>query len=392
MIAIDTTIISMEEINENRIFKSVSIFMAELLDGFARLHYENEICLIVVPQTEKFVRERFPGYSVFVLDHILLRLAYQISRKKKFGVAVLKRLGIYQKLVEDQRFEVIYFPYALPVYLSELTIPSVITVHDLMIYHNEKKDNAIQKAFSGMIKGASQIVTISDFTRQDVAKEFGVEVNDMAVIPNSIYVDVREQEYIPGLERGYILDINGYGHHKNTLTLVQAFHQIKDSISEDLVLCGAWKHDNYFEEIRDYVQGNGLENRVHMLYQVSEKQRNYLLSHACLFVTPSANEGFGRTPVEAAICKVPVISTKAASLYEATMGMVYYYEDPWNVSALSERMLQCLRVPMDMEERTRIADLFTETYSPERCAQQYWDVFQKVIATSSMDGQTPFVL
>ena len=65
-----------------------------------------------------------------------------------------------------------------------------------------------------------------------------------------------------------------------------------------------------------------------MLFRVTDEERNWLLTNAALFVTPSLFEGFGRTPVEAAICRIPVISTKETSLFEATQGLCSYVENP----------------------------------------------------------------
>lgn len=43
-----------------------------------------------------------------------------------------------------------------------------------------------------------------------------------------------------------------------------------------------------------------------------------LYSNASLFVSPSLMEGFGFTPIEAAIHCVPVVCTKETALYETT--------------------------------------------------------------------------
>ena len=96
-------------------------------------------------------------------------------------------------------------------------------------------------------------------------------------------------------------------------------------------------------------------------------------------MTPSLKEGFGRTPVEAAICKIPVISSTCDSLQEATQGVVQYYQNARRVQERSDVMLQSIKNPPKEEMLEEISRKLTDIYKPVRLAEKYWSVFQKVL-------------
>ena len=154
----------------------------------------------------------------------------------------------------------------------------------------------------------------------------------------------------------YILDINSYTERKNNITLLKAFYLIKDKTDLNLIFCGGQKDEKIFNELQDFVHANNLEKRVNFYFSIPEEEKNWLMLNATLFVNPSTFEGFGRTPVDAAICNIPVISSKATSLYEATQGLVNYYENPIDEIELSQKILYVLNNPPQTNDLTYISD------------------------------------
>lgn len=90
-------------------------------------------------------------------------------------------------------------------------------------------------------------------------------------------------------------------------------------------------------------------------------------------------EGFGRTPVEAAICKVPVISTKETSLPEVTMNEVYYYENATDDKELAEKILEVLKNKPSKEKLEEISNKLEEEYSEENVAKRYVKLLDKIL-------------
>ncbi len=180
----------------------------------------------------------------------------------------------------------------------------------------------------------------------------------------------------------YIFCINSFLAHKNQITLVKAFNNIKEKIPHKLILVGrpeSEKRNSRYKLITEYIEENNLKNRVKVFSFISDEDRNALFYNADLFVTTSVQEGFGRTPVEAALCKVPVISTKETALPEATMNEVFYYENAKDEKELAKKILEVLENRPTEEKLEQIAKKLEKEYSEERIAKQYIDLINEVL-------------
>lgn len=371
-IAIDTTFFAHSEAKNKKLTYSTSIFAADLLDAFDKLGYSNNCTLIVSRNHSDFFAQRFPSYKQLVLDFLPLTILSKITKGKIVATGLIKKLGIYKKKIDKNHFDLIWFPYSIPENYVHTRIPEVLTIHDLYRLH---KDNN-PEIYSQMIdEKHNQIVTISDFTKNDILNSLGYK-KDIPVIPNSISFDISETSPVESIKNPFILDINAYIDKKNTTTLLKSFMKIKDSITDiDLVCCGGYKDESYFNILKSFIDDNNISDRVHLTYQIPENQRNWLLQNAKLFVTPSLYEGFGRTPVEAAVCKIPVISTKETSLYEATMGLVHYYENSTDSDELALLIEKVLKSPDSKESLEEISDTLKSQYNSLNCAKKYWNIF-----------------
>lgn len=371
-IAIDCTFFGHEEARTHKLSLSTSIFTADILDAFARMGKADNFVLFVNYNHEAFFKERFPQYELCVLHYLPLTLANKLTGGKFKGTKYLKKLGIFKRMAE-KKCSAIWFPYCVDYTFVKTKLPSLCTIHDIYRVHRNGKDG-----WCFITDKNCTLTTVSDYTKNDIIKTFALDekrASSITKIPNSIVFDVSKQSEIADLaEKKYILDLNAYIDKKNPMTLLKAFNLIKNNIKEYLVFCGGYKNETVFAEMNAFVAENGLSERVKMLFRVSDEERNWLLTHASLFVTPSLFEGFGRTPVEAAICKIPVISTKETSLFEATMGLCSYVENSKDEKELSALMKEKLN-NLDSEEKlSEIAKTLTKNYEPENLAKKYWEI------------------
>lgn len=173
--------------------------------------------------------------------------------------------------------------------------------------------------------------------------------------------------------RPYILDVNRFYKMKNAETLIRAFSLIKNRIPHYLYLKG----DNYYQidELQDLVKMLDVEDRVIFdRTHRTEGEIRYLYSHTDLFVSPSLVEGFGWTPIEAAIMGAPVLVSDINVLKEVTCGKVPTF-DPYSPEDLAEKMLMILKNPPSRESREELSRFYQEKYSLKRQIDSLTELF-----------------
>lgn len=378
MIGIDFAFVFPQEVKAGYLYRSYELSTATILDQFVKMGVSKNCQLIVNHYAAKFIKTRFPDYKLCVINYPLSDLIFYLTKGAKSANTWSKRNEIFGKKINRSNIDFLWYPCGLPENIGRCDISYLCTVNDIINYHNT--DNGeLKNQYKSMIEKSESIVTISNYVKNDVINSFSCSDKTIKTIPVSIKRPEKPKKEYSLMKNPYILDINGFGPHKNTLTLLKAYNLIYKEVSLDLCLCGGWKDDEYFSEIKNYINTNGLQDRVKVFYGVTNDEKNWLLWNASIFVTPSLNEGFGMTPVEAAMCRVPVISTQAASLAEVTLNRANYVKDATDEKKLAE----LIRKIFFNRPSHKILDQFAidleNTYSAEHCAKLYWDILKRYI-------------
>jgi glycosyltransferase involved in cell wall biosynthesis len=266
-------------------------------------------------------------------------------------------------------------------------------VHDLF-YKNfaNRKKTLLSKLYAlyvdikhkAMLKKAKKVVAISEFVKSDILKHFpAISKNKIVVIPNAVVMS--EETSVPaGMKKPFLLYVSEHGIHKNHLTLMKAYNIIKNKTPHRLVLLGKEREET--SNIKKYIHEKKLSEKIDLMSNVSDTERNWLYKNADLFISPSLHEGFGRTPVEAAMAGCMVLTSRETSLPEVTREVLNYYEPATDENALAAKILECLQNPIPEQKRGEIATMFREIYDPVKIAGMYYDLFQDVILHKNNDG------
>ncbi len=369
MIGIDLTCFGKDEVLNNNIVSGIGTWISEILDYIIEKKEQQKYILIVNFYAEKFVTERFPGFKIVKIGNLVSNIILKLTGKST--ETYLKNHGKNTKVVNKIKdLDLLWFPFAIPEIVYNCNVKTVITVHDFMKCNKENEKNS----YEIMLKNADKIVVISEFIREELTRLFdNFKSSDISVIPNSITIDTSNEEICKDVKTPFILDINRYQKHKNAHTLLKAFERYLNEYNKDadLVFVG-FGDEKYLEELKNYSQEKGISEKVHFMWKLETAKKNWLLKNASLFVSPSVNEGMGRTPVEAMLCKVPVLTTKETSLYEATLGLAEYCDDPYNDAEMAQKIFDILSKNKDNDKLSDIANQVESTY----CLSHIWGRYE----------------
>jgi len=199
--------------------------------------------------------------------------------------------------------------------------------------------NQLTKWTKYSVKKAKGIFTISQASKDDIIKEYGVPGGRVTVTYPGIKavltgLTMSELSSKYGIKRDYVLFVGTLQPRKNIVRLIEAFSKLNKP-DLDLVIVGkkGWK----FEEILAAPKKFEIENKVKFLDSVTDEDLPAFYKNAVCFVLPSLYEGFGLPVLEAMNYGCPVVTSNVSSLPEAG-GDAALYVDPLSVDDIKKNL------------------------------------------------------
>jgi glycosyltransferase involved in cell wall biosynthesis len=230
------------------------------------------------------------------------------------------------------------------------------------------------------IKKAQKIITVSEFTKNELIQYYNAPPEKIKVIYNGynkyIFKPIEDCKKIDDvltnydISQPYILCVGRIERKKNTPALIEAFGIIKNrnkNIKHKLVLAGDASFG--FDETNYMINEYGLGNEVIMPGWVKEEDMPYFYCGAAAFIFPSNYEGFGIPLLQAMACQVPIAASKAASIPEV-VGKAALFFDPYNVHSIADAVE---RILCDDKLRENLIENGAEkikSFSWQRCAEE----------------------
>lgn len=358
-------------------FNSLSIYAVRLIQGF--LEYgRSPVSVLLWDDNEKMFDELVGrSYNKIVLKRTDLLFHWR-PLYRLFGFLPRSLRNELKK----QRFTAVLHPFHYDVmFVFPRPIRQYAIMHDHFLLDRVKEARGkisffIWHKYQMMLLWKfTHLVSISKSTHDIMLLQEGIE---SSIVYNSIPFDfsIREQPVDLVKERPFILDVNRFQVYKNAQTLIRALYLIKDQIPHILYLKGDHDKNGSQNMLEDLVKELGLQNRVIFDGTIrTEGELRYLYSHADLFVSPSMKEGFGWTPVEAAVLKTPVLVSNIDVFNEVLCGRIPTF-DPQSPEDLASRILSILSNPPSEQEKTEIANFFLERYSLKNQIEQLEEIMK----------------
>jgi glycosyltransferase involved in cell wall biosynthesis len=290
--------------------------------------------------------------------------------------------------IESLGVDVAHFPYQSMVLSS---VPSIFNPWDLQHLHYPEffspQDLARREAtYPAYCRHATAIAVASQWTKNDVIRQYDIDPEKVYVIPFAASTDIYEPISTENLRR--VQDAHRLPQafafypaqtwaHKNHIRLLEALALLRDRhrLRVHLVCTGAL--NDFWPTISQRIGELGLADQVRFLGFVPQADLHALYRLAQFVVVPSLFEGWGFPLIEAFREGAPVASSAATSLAEYAGDAALLF-DPTSVERIAEALR---RVATDsglcntLRQRGRER---VEMFSWERTAKAYRALYRKV--------------
>lgn len=264
-------------------------------------------------------------------------------------------------------------------------VPTVMVCHDIAFCHFPK-----QVPFHGRIfyqhyvpkylKRAERVISVSEFTKQDIISMYQTPAEKIAVACNgvrSVFKVLSEAEktavkkqYSEG--ESYFFYLGSVHPRKNVARLVQAFDRFKKTSSSTIKLLIGGRMAWQTEAIEQALSQAEYRKDIHLLGYLDDVQLAKILGAALALTYPSLFEGFGVPLLEAMHAEVPILTSNSSSLPEVA-GEAAIIVDPTDVKAISDGLEQLYASPGTRQDLIEKGRLQRQNFSWQQAASIVWD-------------------
>jgi len=268
--------------------------------------------------------------------------------------------------------------------------PQIAVFHDINFEHFPHDFPKIalwhyKRFFPKFAKKADKIITVSEFSKQDIVENYKVEPDKIQVVYNGAnegFKPLSEEEkakvrrqYTAGYQ--YFMFVGSLHPRKNLERLFPAFDKFKEATASDAMLLIVGEKRWWTGAIQKAYKL--LKHKDDVVFvghlQIEELHRVTAAAFASVYV--SYFEGFGIPIVEAYRCDVPVITSNVTSMPEVA-GDAALLVDPFDIDSIADAMVKILdedtRKSLIEKGKTRRND-----FSWDTAAMQWWNVIKNVI-------------
>ena len=202
--------------------------------------------------------------------------------------------------------------------VSVLLLYKLPKIKLILIERNHIDEFKYQKTFKNFIikilikyfyKKANVIIGISKILSKDLSNYINKKVITIynPSFDKQVYSLAKKSIKVKN-KKNLILTVGRFENQKDPYTILKAFKIVLKKIDCNLIMIG---FGSMFNELNQFIKNNGIQKKVKLLKNISNPFPYY--KYAKLFVLASKYEGFGNVIVEAAMFKVPVISSNCNS-------------------------------------------------------------------------------
>ncbi|HLA82777.1 MAG TPA: glycosyltransferase family 1 protein [Thermoleophilia bacterium] len=260
--------------------------------------------------------------------------------------------------------------------------PVAVTVAD-MIYERfsnlfiDEHEERFREQKRRCVLAADAVICISEATRQDVERYYGIDSRRTRVVPlacsSAFHASdgTADSSMIP-VPTPFFLYVGERVHYKNFRRLLETYRAWPSRRQVHLVVVGRpWSASE-----RRHLSELGVDNLVHLLAEPDDEELCLLYNQALALLYPSMYEGFGIPLLEAMACGCPIVASRIPSTLEVAEQIPIYFE-PTDLQGLQAALDIVLSEGRGSTRVRRGLDRAKE-YSWDKAARQTLDLYREL--------------
>ena len=301
----------------------------------------------------------------------------------------------------------IYFEYSIPYVLRKVQpdlflspdgwlslrtdVPQVDVIHDLNFEYKKdflssKYQNYYVKYFPQFARKAARIATVSEFSKQDIHRYYGIPEDKIDVVYNSSggnFAPLAPEQRLEAKVKyawgcDYFLFVSAIHKRKNLANMLRAFDSFKENADTDMKFVVAGEQFGRQDDVEEALRTMRHAADVRFLGHVTSEELAELMASAHALVYASLFEGFGIPILEAFAAETAVITSNVTSMPEVA-GDAAILVDPQSVEQIADAMRQLWAdepfrqslIAKGREQRT--------CFSWEQTADKLWQCVEKAM-------------
>ena len=364
-------------------------YIVNLTNLLTKIDPEDEYVFYVLEDQYEYATKMLPTRGK------VKTIPYQNKLVSKIKRSLFSQL-FWSKEEKVERFDIFHSPFYYAPKMKRAKL--VVTIHDLRLYRYPEtygflRYHFLKRAVKDTLKRADQIISISQFTKNEAVETCGVTPDKIEVIHEAIdrfgfsakhiegYSIPREYMYLEN--NRFLFSLSHIEPRKNYIRLIKAFSEIKkNNRFNDLKLVIAGRKNLKAESVIKLIEDT--KDVIYLDY-VPREFLLWLYRSATLFIFPSYYEGFGFPPLEAASMGTVSAVSKASSIPEVCGESAFYF-DPYDEKDMSEIIKKALDNEQQIGEKKMKLEQQLSKFSWEENARKTLNLYKRSANVVTLTG------
>ncbi|MDA9261823.1 glycosyltransferase family 4 protein [Flavobacteriales bacterium] len=269
-------------------------------------------------------------------------------------------------------------------------VKQIPVIHDLSFVHFPKdipffNRKYVNYFFPKFAKKASKIVTVSEYSKNDISVNFEINKDKIIVAHNGIgdfFNPINEElkeatrsKFTGG--KDYFLFVSALHPRKNIVNLFKSFDVFKNQTRSDVKLLMVGEKYWWNQEIKDCFDSLNSKKDIIFTGHVQSSELNDIYCSGLALTYVSYFEGFGIPLVEAMRCELPILASNATSLPEVGEEAAIYV-NPFSVEDIKNGMVRLFKDESLRKELVENGKERAKLFNWQNTADKVWETIVEV--------------